>query len=521
MRHMHRSSIILGALFAVACGSRGDPGSTTTSTTAAALGDDGADWPMYGHDSLRSFANTSSAITPENAGSLAARWTFPTGDAVTAQVVVSGGVAYFGSWDGSFYAVDVETGALRWSFEVDCQNAIVPSPARCLTPAELAAQAQERAGSDGGILTSSALVTGGVVYFGGGRTLYALDERTGALRWKHVICGNPDDPSCLTDANDGNRIFSSPALHGGLLYVGTSVDGQDGYRGGIYAFDAHDGRQAWHFEVDPVLDAKGNPVLGRNGLPAAGYNRGCGNVWTSAAVDEADGTVIFGTSDCNNLPTLPYHDAVLSLDAETGRLRWAFTPDASTTLACDFDIGMTANLAEWPYAALGGKDGTFYLLDRRTGAKAAATNVVFGGSAGGFFGGAAYEGGRFFSATGFGDFGACDPSNPADLVVPQESSMHAFDARTGAVAWEMQGAQSVVATVGANGVLFVTHNDILTGESALLGFDATTGAELLDVPLSASDGPPTPVGRMLLEPTGNLQDGTGGGVTAYALPKGR
>lgn len=480
-----------------------------------------SDWPMYGHDLGRSFANPGSGINAANAGRLTQAWSFSTGDAVTAQAVTYEGVVYIGSWDGYFYALDERTGAVRWKFAVDCQNAINPSPARCLTPAQQQQQQQQRLQTDGGIITSSAAVIGETVYFGGGRTLYALDTETGSLLWKHIICGNPDNPDCGSDQGDGLRIFSSPAVYGGLVYVGTTSDGQQGYRGAFYAIDAMTGKEQWHFEVDPVLDASGNPILNNNGLPAAGQNRGCGDVWSSASIDTQDGLVIFGTADCNSLPLLPYHIAVLALEIDSGRLRWAFTPHAGDTRPCDFDFGATANLADGSHAAIGGKDGTFYLLDLATpnphGAAAWSTNVVFGGSAGGFFGGAAFNGSLFFSATAFGDMSACDPSNPGDLVFPQEPSMHAFDAGTGAVAWQGQSAQSVAATVASNGVVFTSYENVFTGSSAIHSYNSTTGAETdiaLPVPTSA---PPTVADRMLFQPTGDIPAGTGGGVIAYMV----
>jgi glucose dehydrogenase len=49
------------------------------------LGD--SDWPMYGHDLRRSFANPASGIDGANVGGLTQAWSFPTGDAVTAQAV--------------------------------------------------------------------------------------------------------------------------------------------------------------------------------------------------------------------------------------------------------------------------------------------------------------------------------------------------------------------------------------------------------------------------------------------------
>ena len=73
---------------------------------------DDSDWPMYGHDPTRSFANPASGINPANVGRLTEEWNFSTGDAVTAQAVTHKGVVYAGSWDGYFYALDETTGAM-------------------------------------------------------------------------------------------------------------------------------------------------------------------------------------------------------------------------------------------------------------------------------------------------------------------------------------------------------------------------------------------------------------------------
>jgi len=124
---------------------------------------------------------------------------------------------------------------------------------------------------------------------------------------------------------------------------------------------------------------------------------------------------------------------------------------------CDFDFGASPNLIEGAdnrYVGIGGKDGTYYLLDRLTGRARWATRVVFGGGAGGFFGGAAFDGEHIFSATAFGDgnvntlMGLCgpgyrDPTNPnvVDTFV-QDPSMHAIDALTGSVLWEANNNQS-------------------------------------------------------------------------------
>ncbi len=73
-------------------------------------------------------------------------WTFPTGDAVTATPTVVNGTVYVGSWDGWFYALDLETGALRWKYQLQAQHGVTPYPG----------QQPRDSTSDGGLVTSSA-----------------------------------------------------------------------------------------------------------------------------------------------------------------------------------------------------------------------------------------------------------------------------------------------------------------------------------------------------------------------------
>jgi polyvinyl alcohol dehydrogenase (cytochrome) len=519
-----RRSWIMGVLVCACTVPTGAPreGASVGSASSAEV-DARADWPMFGHDMTHSFANPASGLRPGNVGRLQQAWFFPSTDLFSAQAVVSDGVVFLGGWDGYFYAIDQRTGRQRWRFALDCQNAIIPVPPQCLAPGQTPPPGRES--TDGGLVTSSAAVVDGTVYFGGGRTLYALDARTGALRWKHVVCGNPDDPHCTSDANDGLRIFSSPTVYGGNVLVGVSSDGQVGYRGAFLAFDQRTGAQRWRFEIDPVLDASGNPILNAAGLPAAGRNRGCGNVWSSGTVDTTHDVVAFGTADCNNGNDLPYHSGVLALDVLSGRLRWAFTPHAHDTTTCDVDFGATANVitsGDDVRFGIGGKDGTYYLLDAAPrdphGRALWATNVVFGGSAGGFYGGAAYDGARTYSATGYGDFIGCDPTNPRDIPF-QENSVHAFDVRRGKVAWEGQLSQSFAATTAGDGVIFTTFPGSFAGDPPALHVnDAASGALLVNMALPAStEAPATPVAGMLLVPMGNFLDGSSGGVAAYVV----
>ena len=96
-----------------------------------------------------------------------------------------------------------------------------------------------------------------------------------------------------------------------------TADGAAGYRGGFEAVDAASSKVVWRFETDPKLNFKGQPIGG-------GINRGCGSVWSSAAVDPDPNVhlVYFGTGDCGQDAPPPYQEAVIALDSITGAPKW-------------------------------------------------------------------------------------------------------------------------------------------------------------------------------------------------------
>ena len=118
---------------------------------------------------------------------------------------------------------------------------------------------------------------------------------------------------------------------------------------------------------------------------------------------------------------------------------------------CDFDFAATANAGAssagiTTFVGEGGKDGTYYSLDPATGEVRWSTNVVFGGSSGGFLGTTAYDGQHVYGATGLGDFNpsprglqVCDRSNPRGTAA-QNPTDHVFDAQTGSVVWRASGS---------------------------------------------------------------------------------
>ena len=97
---------------------------------------------------------------------------------------------------------------------------------------------------------------------------------------------------------------------------------------------------------------------------------GCGDVWGSPSVDPSRGLVIFGTGNCTDPDRWGrFSDAMVAVDLATGALRWTFQPHGSNR--DDLDFAGAPNLMTVDgraLAGLGNKDGTYYIVDRTTGA---------------------------------------------------------------------------------------------------------------------------------------------------------
>ena len=148
-------------------------GALVMTSTAPARAASTDDWPTSLHDVQRTAASSDTTIGGSTAPALTKLWSFQTGGPVATTPTVTGGVAYFGSWDGDEYAVNATTGALLWKTYL---GVLTASPT-CIPP-QLG-------------ISSPATVTGGVVYVGGGDGYwYALNAATGAVEWRVWTSGS-------------------------------------------------------------------------------------------------------------------------------------------------------------------------------------------------------------------------------------------------------------------------------------------------------------------------------------------
>lgn len=455
-------------------------------------------WTSFGNGPQHDFV-APTTLTAADVGALHEAWYFPTGDAVTATPTVVNGVVYFGSWDTRFYAVDLATGTKKWSYQLDSQTAVKPYPG----------QDPRTDDSDGGLVTSSAWYEPAddshpnLVIFGGGFTLYALDADTGKLFWKHVYDGMPSKPPSPT--TDQTRIFSSPTVADGNVYIGVDTDGQPHGRGYVVAANLLTGNPIWIHQTD--VDASGKII-----------NDGCGGVWSSGTYLPVLEDVVFTVADCHNGNSeTTTAERVVSLNARTGTLRWSARV-VGVDPGCDFDeVGTNAGLSPDgtpDFLGAFGKDGTYVSLDPVTGKVRWSTRVVFGGGAGGFIGSPAYTGTTIYGATAIGDDSGgpgCMPGYPGDTQI-QNPGLFAIDAATGKVLWSANHAQSFGATTYAGGFAF---SCLLFSHSAQVR-DASNGTVVatLGLPNSCWSGISVS-GDMVVLGVGTSPQGTPGGVVAF------
>ncbi len=246
-----------------------------------------------------------------DANSGALRWTFETGNVVHASPAVADGVVYIGSWDRNLYALNAASGALIWKFQTGDDTKIYNQVG----------------------IASSAAVAGGTVFFGcRDGHFYAVDAKTGARKWVHdnkkgwVIASPAVEHGVVYfPTSDGERFkaldaatgatiydisnkavsFSSPAIARDIVFYGSS----DGW---LHAVDAATGRIKAEFQTDgskanaaKYIDSTGRidsaalyPDFTLDGM-IIGLDRmfSLGSVLSSPAV--VDGVVYFGSTDGN------------------------------------------------------------------------------------------------------------------------------------------------------------------------------------------------------------------------------
>ncbi len=478
-------------------------------STACGGGDGAADqpglpgeWPTFARSLERTgFNPAETLLSKDTVSKLVVKWRFPTGATVAASPAVAtidiageGPVrtVVIGSYDGNVYAIRAADGTELWRF------AVKPHP-----------------GVSYGLIASSATIANiqveERVYVAGGETMYALDAATGELVWEF------DAGTGCTTCNlrtERNEVLSSPAVlpdeH--LVLFGMDINDSAPGKGGFYAVSAEDGRLRWYLDIeteavcrpdedDDVRHFDGYHSAEQLGLASdffatregCGFDRtetGCGSVWSPVSVDLKRELIFFTSSNCDTdddpttheqPPPMPRYDEALVVVHFDGTPAWSWRPREVDN--DDLAFGAAPNLfvatidgKERDVVGIGGKDGTYYLLDRDGENELTGEiepywtrNVVAGGGIGGVTGTPAVAGDAIFFGTGIGD----------SIDEFQKPAAWALEARAGTVLWSQPEAPPFYgATSAVPGVVFMGGIDTM-----LHAYDADTGETLATFPL--------------------------------------
>lgn len=331
-----------------------DPGTRAPSFTAAQLSaPPTTGWLTNGGTLANQRYSPLDLVNRTNVSQLKARWrTHLLGSGAgpqhsgQGQPIIFNGVVYITTGESDVFALDLETGAIRWRYE-----------------AKLEAE---------GIHACCGWVNRGVA-LGDGRIyaglldarLVALDQKDGKVLWSVQA----EDPA------QGYTIVSAPLYYEGLVITGFG-GGEMGTRGRVKAYDARDGRLVWTFYTIPAPGEFGSETW-----PAENeaWKYGGAPVWQTPAIDPQLGFIYFSTGNAapdyngsvrrgDNLFTV----SIVALDVKTGAYRWHFQQVHHDIW--DYDSPNPVILFDAPYfgqtrkgIAQVSKTGWVYILDRETG----------------------------------------------------------------------------------------------------------------------------------------------------------
>lgn len=291
---------------------------------------------------------------------------------------------------------------------------------------------------------------------------YGLDAQSGKEVWQgfmgtdpahHIITGS-------AQARQGT-LFVPVASNEVVSTVVSFFSGCCSSHGLLRAVDMYTGQIKWTYHTAPP--ATENPKDGTKGPSGM-------SIWGVPLIDEANHAVLVGTGQNLSHPTTDNSDAIISLDIDSGKVRWVFqaTKGDAWNAACqatsflgahcpspagsDFDFGAPPILATLPDGGkailAGGKNGVVYSLNPKTGALNWQQRLGVGGSLGGIHWGMAVDAKKVYAGVtdiwvnkmtrlDFGELlSGAVISNYMAPVPGARPGIYALDLQTGKVIWE-------------------------------------------------------------------------------------
>ncbi len=363
------------------------------SAPVAASDADAADWPAYGRTQQGTRYSPLAQITPENVKNLQVAWTFRTGDMkgpndpveITNEVtpLKIGSLLYLCSPHQILFALDAQTGKLKWKFDpkLKADPSFQHVTCRGVSYVDLSAAANEAsntAASASAAPATPAACTRRVLLPVNDGHLYALDAETGQRCADFADNGDLDLQHNEPVTTPGMyEPTSPPVVTSKIIVVAGSVEDNFSTRepsGVIRGFDVRTGKLLWIFDPG-AQDPNAMPGPGQH------YSWNSPNSWAPAAYDPTLDLVYLpmgvSTPDIWGGSRTPlqerYASGLLALNASTGKLAWFY--QSTHHDLWDMDQPSQPTIADItgqdgkaiPVVYAPAKTGNLYVLDRRTG----------------------------------------------------------------------------------------------------------------------------------------------------------
>ena len=284
-------------------------------------------------------------IDRTNVGNLKLKWVFQmkTTHKVETTPLVVDGIMYLTQPPNDVHAIDTRTGRAFWT-----HRHILPEQINVCC----------------GQVNRGLAILGDRLFMGTvDAHLVALDAKTGSVLWDVEVA----------DRREGYAITSAPLVVKDKIITGIA-GGEFGIRGFLDAYHPETGERAWRFYTVPGPGEPGNDTW-----EGDSWERGGAPTWVTGSFDPDLNLIYWGTGnpgpdwdgsvrEGDNL----YSDAVIAVDADTGKLKWhfQFTPhDVHDWDAVQIPVLVDAEFRgrERKLMLWGNRNGFYYVLDRETG----------------------------------------------------------------------------------------------------------------------------------------------------------
>jgi polyvinyl alcohol dehydrogenase (cytochrome) len=392
----------------------------------------GSDWTSVGLDTSHRY-QPNPGLKAADLPRLKVKWAFAMPGSSMPTVI--GDWLYITNRSGKFYALDSNTGCVRW---------VVEGVVSRTTPM---------------IVKSDVSPSGWLTVVGTrDRLAHAFDAQTGKELWK--------SPPLETNPIAG--ITGSPVIFGGQVFV-PLTSGEEGaarqptyrccsFQASLAALDLRTGKLNWQTKVitEPLHDTHKNSAGTMMQGPAGGA------IWSAPTVDAKRGLVYVATGDSYTEVATKGDDSIVAMDIRTGKIRWSnqVTEQDNFIVGCnaptkpincphpdgpDYDFGASPilfHLARGKDIVLSGqKSGVVYGMDPDTGRSLWSTRVGSGSSLGGIEWGMAADSKRLYVANADTvnvleeNLKVLGRTNLGSPIGPAKPGLTAIDPATGKILW--------------------------------------------------------------------------------------